>query len=1311
MGTSGTGSFFIDANNVFVGNYASGLSTGLIDGTGGGFVESVTGFGVGNGFNSTGILTLDGAAGPVEVTRENPSLPSDYATIAVGRNNGTGSVTIQNGARLTSVNTSFYDPNFYGPGDGTTVGGYGNFRVGQEGGTGTITVTGDDSFLGAYGSAARMTIGRSLGEGTLNILDGASAGALNVVVGREGTGSITVDGTGSHLMLNDSFGQFGQYRGEDNSREGARLELGRDGAGEGSLSVVNGGTVTVMNTEGVTEGSLIRLGRDSGDVGELTISGAGSSVNIIQNGLVSEGNDDATWIGIGRSGQGLAVVENGGELNIIGDQNMLRLGQAFDGNPVTSAESRLDIRSGGKVTLDSGNAETYGAIIARTEGSNATVRVDGSGSELLVLSDTVDINDDGAFLQVGREGNGRLEIVNGGRVLVDSGTDATSFGGSFVNVGRSAGSSGHIQVDGTGSSLELVSDVGSIVNQGAFLTVGDRGDGSMDVTNGAQVTIDGNGDEFPGFQVGRGENDGSENVLGIVTVDGPGSAIIISGTNTDFLGAGGFIGVGRLENAEGRLHITNGGTVSNTGTASASRVAGESGSRGEILIDGSGSSMDAGALLTVGTTFDELSGTPIAGFHGDGVVTLRNGGVMTADETFVSRTGTLDLDATLVSDVTTEGRLEMAGQGVGTATVTGDFTTLLGASFAYQITDFTGGTGDTLAISGAGNIDTRRATWEIEIARGVVVRTGDTYTLAVAAGGLTADTATTYDLTTGIELEISQVGTSLVLEAIEGNEDTVGDAAANTLTGTARADDLFGKAGNDTLNGLGGDDILTGGSGVDTLNGGAGIDRAEYGDAGAAVRADLLAPGVNTGDASGDSYVSIEGLSGSAFDDELRGDNADNLLQGEAGDDRLIGRDGDDVIRGGDGHDVLFGGTGADVLDGGDGIDRVQYSDAAPGIRVDLQYEQFNNGIAAGDLFRSIENIVATSGDDDLRGNASANRLDAGNGDDFLHGRDGDDTLVAGAGDDVLLGGRGGDTLFGGAGTDRASYSDATSSVRADLQSGAFNNGDFASGDSYSQIENLQGTDFDDDLRGNGLDNLLIGTEGDDFLTGRNGDDMLLGGVGDDVLRGGNGADVLSGSSGIDQADYVAAISGVRADLQVSANNNGIATGDTYIGVENLRGGVGDDDLRGDGGANELLGQGGDDVLTGRAGNDVLRGIAGDDTLVGGLGADLLAGSAGADRFRFNDPNEGGDTILDMQVGIDSIHLNNAGFTSLANGALAAANFRSGAAALDADDFILYDIGTGVLRYDADANGGGAAVVIATLQNNANIDESDFLIL
>jgi serralysin len=150
------------------------------------------------------------------------------------------------------------------------------------------------------------------------------------------------------------------------------------------------------------------------------------------------------------------------------------------------------------------------------------------------------------------------------------------------------------------------------------------------------------------------------------------------------------------------------------------------------------------------------------------------------------------------------------------------------------------------------------------------------------------------------------------------------------LTGTGAADRLDGAAGNDQINGLAGndaiyaqdgDDVLIGGAGRDILDGGAGTDTASYATARLGVAADLAGSSGNRRDASGDRYVSIENLTGSAYADVLKGNGAANVLIGGSGSDSLYGRGGADRLEGGSGNDPLEGGSGADVLYGHSGRD------------------------------------------------------------------------------------------------------------------------------------------------------------------------------------------------------------------------------------------------------------------------------------------------------------------------------------------------------------------------------------------------------
>ncbi len=148
----------------------------------------------------------------------------------------------------------------------------------------------------------------------------------------------------------------------------------------------------------------------------------------------------------------------------------------------------------------------------------------------------------------------------------------------------------------------------------------------------------------------------------------------------------------------------------------------------------------------------------------------------------------------------------------------------------------------------------------------------------------------------------------IALELIEGS------AFNDTLTGNGATNFLSGGEGDDTLVGGAGGDALIGGLGADVLDGGEGFDNIAYVFATSGVTVDLSNSANNTGEAFGDTFISVEMVQGSVFDDTITGDAVDNWLYGYSGNDVVNGGAGADVIFGNDGSDTLSGGTGADTF-------------------------------------------------------------------------------------------------------------------------------------------------------------------------------------------------------------------------------------------------------------------------------------------------------------------------------------------------------------------------------------------------------------
>jgi Ca2+-binding RTX toxin-like protein len=170
------------------------------------------------------------------------------------------------------------------------------------------------------------------------------------------------------------------------------------------------------------------------------------------------------------------------------------------------------------------------------------------------------------------------------------------------------------------------------------------------------------------------------------------------------------------------------------------------------------------------------------------------------------------------------------------------------------------------------------------------------------------------------------------------------------------------------------------------------------------------------GSTSGSSYVVFGSRAlvdvvreGTEASNRINGGFGDDVIYGLSGSDTLIGWEGVDALYGGSGNDNLRGGAGADALNGGSGSDFASYfNDAA--IKVSLDGSIAGTGAAAGDIFTFIENLSGSdTGNDQMSGNAAANRLNGNGGKDTLFGRDGADVLKGGLGNDILSGGSGAD--------------------------------------------------------------------------------------------------------------------------------------------------------------------------------------------------------------------------------------------------------------------------------------------------------------
>ncbi|MBV4484181.1 hypothetical protein HU727_001100 [Pseudomonas sp. SWRI153] len=205
----------------------------------------------------------------------------------------------------------------------------------------------------------------------------------------------------------------------------------------------------------------------------------------------------------------------------------------------------------------------------------------------------------------------------------------------------------------------------------------------------------------------------------------------------------------------------------------------------------------------------------------------------------------------------------------------------------------------------------------------------------------------------------------------------------------------------ETITGSRFNDIFVGNSAVFAFNGGAGLDMVSYESSDSAVTIDLKT-NANAGDAEGDTFASIEIFQGSRFADTFLGSSA---------------------------YDNFVGGAGSDVFDGREGIDTVWYAKNTTAVNINLLTGVSQGGDAEGDVFINVESLIGTSFNDTLTGSATVNGLEGGLGNDVIYGGDGNDSIygslytqlgpfavnVAAGGPqaDLLYGGNGDDTIVG----------------------------------------------------------------------------------------------------------------------------------------------------------------------------------------------------------------------------------------------------------------------------------------------------------
>jgi len=753
---------------------------------------------VGDRSGSSGAVTVSGAG----------STWASSDDIYIGRE-GDGTLHIDDGGTVSNENA------------------YVGYRPGSTGG---VTVTGSGS---NWISTDWIRIGNE-GYGTLDITNGGTASTPGCSVGNglSATGAVTINGAGSTWTHSGGLGIGGSGNGTLDIINGGAVDAahGHIGTNSGSTGVVtvsgaestwaNSSSLTVgMRGDGtlnVTDGGSVimgggNIGRYSGSSGVVTVSGAGSTWT------------GSEWLTVGSSGDGVLNIADGGLVEVSEDTETAGAAGStgeinFDNGTLTTGGFRGDATSlNGSGTLNtSGLASDVNLVFDGTHGlaqtwtlngpgRNITVNLDVDGSGLmgvgysssasLRIADGLDVRSTDGYLgykagstgtatvsgagsiwansgdlDVGRYGDGTLNIAGGGLVEVDGETHVARYAGSAGAIGFDNGTlttggllaaaddlngTGTVNTKGLVSDVDLVFDetrglsqtlaltgsgrnitVNLDVNGSGSMGAGHGGSGSVHISDGLIVqSING----YLGYQSGStgvatvsGTDSKWANSRwsyvgyhgdGVLDITDGGAVSTMSGYIGDQPGSTGVATVSGIgsewiysyllyvgHHGDGRLEITDGGTVTSTGVLSV--IGYKPGSTGVVTISGEGSTWTSSGRVQVG--------------GGSGMLHITDGGVLSISGCSISG-GSGHPSAVTVSGVgstwVNSSWLTVGNSGVATldiingGTVNGTYTTIARS----------GSTG-TVTVSGAGSSWTN-SSW-------LTVGSSGDATLDIADGGV-----------------------------------------------------------------------------------------------------------------------------------------------------------------------------------------------------------------------------------------------------------------------------------------------------------------------------------------------------------------------------------------------------------------------------------------------------------------------------------------------------------------------------------------------------------------------------------------------
>ena len=290
----------------------------------------------------------------------------------------------------------------------------------------------------------------AVNSGTLTVDNQSDiAGDVTTTIGQDAT----VDITGGKVSLNNNDSWEGELTINGGSLEYAMQENGKIQANTGELNIVEGGTLTMVDTNDVIE-----------DAVETTING---TLNV-QNGNATL-NDNDIWTGV-------VHVSDDGTLNL---NNVVNGTLIADGGTLNFQNGELNITGDSIITGDAATNLTEGTV-------NINNGTNGGGSVTVNDSDnwgsdvTVNLGQ-GGKLDYDLTSNGTLK-ADGGQLTTQDDSKLTLNGDSYINKEVTANLAGDTTIQ-SGATVDLGNDGTTAAGGNDILT------GDVTIDNGGTLNL------------------------------------------------------------------------------------------------------------------------------------------------------------------------------------------------------------------------------------------------------------------------------------------------------------------------------------------------------------------------------------------------------------------------------------------------------------------------------------------------------------------------------------------------------------------------------------------------------------------------------------------------------------------------------------------------------------------------------------------------------------------------------------------------------------------------------------------------------